>query len=178
MRLTVENCSQVRINDLQKRVRKIIEKDWPDASIEESYDHTMEELKGFSVNGQTFEYESMRNHLGGHRWFFLCPKCNQRVNKLILPPEGIGGREKKYLCKTCHRIRNQSAVLGQNSMYQKVTRPLKRMKEIEDKIAVGHLTTDKVKELLDEYDALESQVKSEPDYRLYMFKKKHGLMSQ
>ena len=65
--------------------------------------------------------------------------------------------------------------MGQNNMYQKVTRPLKRLKEIEDKIAHGHLKTDKVQDLLNEYESLEKQLKESPEFRLYSFKKKHNI---
>jgi len=177
MQITVEACTQIQISDLQKKIRKIIYREYPESSEEEVYNYTLEELKKFSTNGQTFEYSAQRNYLGGYRWFFICPKCKTKVNKLILPPEGTK-KDHQYQCKTCHGIKNQSVVMGQSSMYQKVTKPLKRLKEIEDKIAVGHLTMDKAKELMDEYDALENQLKSSPEYRLYVFKKKHGLIPQ
>lgn len=175
MRVTVESCHQLRISDLQTRIRKIILRDWPESTEEEVYNHTLEELKKFTTNDQTFEYEAQRNYLGGYRWYFLCPKCKKRVNRMILPPEGTSF-EMKYLCKVCHGIRNTSVVMGQSAMYTKVTRPLKRMKEIEDRIAAGHLPMDKAKELMDEYDLLEGQLKAEPEYRLYMFKKRHGMI--
>jgi hypothetical protein len=176
MRLAVENCSVIQINDLQKRIRKIITKDYPDSTEEESYKYSLQEFKKFSVNGQTFEYKANKNYLGGYRWFFICPKCKSPVNKLVLPPESAKNKERLYLCKTCHAVKNQSALMGQSSMYQKVTKPLKRMKEIEDKIAIGHLSLDKSQELLDEYDALEKQLKNSPEYRIYVFKKTHNLL--
>ena len=177
MRLTVESCSLIQISDLQKRIRKIITREYPESTEEEVYKHTKGELDKFAVNGQVFEYHAQRNYLGGYRWFFVCPKCKNRVNKLVLPPEWAKGKEKKYLCKNCHNVKNQSVVMGQSTMYQKVTKPLKRMKEIEDKIAVGHLSMDKVKILLDEYDGLERELQSSPEYRLYMFKKKHSIIA-
>jgi len=176
MQLTVEKCSSININSLQKTIKKLIKRDYPDSSIEEVYTHSLEHLSKFTVNDQLFEYEALKNHLGGHRWFFLCPKCGNRASKLFLPPEGTGNREKRYLCKTCHKLKNQSALQGQNNMYRKVTKPLKRMKEIQDKINRGHLKSEKVQELLDEHDTLEQGLKDSPEYRLFMFKKKHNMM--
>ena len=175
--MTVESCSSIRISDLQTKIRRLIDQEYPESSEEEIFNHTQNELRKFTVNGQTFEYHSRKNHLGGYRWFFVCPKCKHNVDKLILPPPEAKGRERLYLCKGCHRLRNQSAVLSNNSMYQKVTKPMKRMKEIEDKLAAGHLSMDKVKEYLDEYESLENGLKSTTEYRLYMFRKKRGTIS-
>lgn len=177
MQVTVEGCTSICIHALQKSIRKLIERDHPQPTIEELYDYTKEELLKFAVNGQTFQYASMKNYLGGYRWFFLCPKCTNQASKLFLPPEGSRNKEQKYLCKSCHKLKNQSALMGQNNMYRLVTRPLKRMKEIEDKISKGHLKQEKVQELINEYESIERQLKESPEYRLYSFKKKHGLVT-
>ena len=174
MQLKVEKCSSININPLQKTIKKLIKRDYPDSPVEEVYVHTLNELKKFSVNDQLFKYKALKNHLGGHRWFFLCPKCGKRANKLFLPPNGTKNRERKYLCKICHKLKNQSALQGQNNMYRKVTKPLKRMKEIQDKINRGHLKSEKVQQLLSEHDALENELKNSPEYRLYTFKKKYN----
>jgi hypothetical protein len=50
-----------------------------------------------------------------------------------------------------------------------------RLKEIEKKLDRGYLSQDKVEKLLDEYDAIEKELKSTPEYRLYIFKKQHNL---
>lgn len=175
MQITVETCHSICINPLQKAIKKLINRDYPDIIPEEIYEHTFEELKKFTVNDQYFEYEAFSNYLGGHRWFFHCPKCKRKANKLFLPPAGTKGREQKYLCKYCHRLKNQSALQGQNNMYKKVTKPLKRIKEIENKISRGHLKSEKVQELLDEYETIEKELKNSPEFRLYTFKKKHNL---
>lgn len=175
MQVTVENCTSLCVNPLQKSVKKQILKDYPECSSEELCKHMYEQLKKFTVNEQFFNYESLKNYLGGNRWFFLCPKCKNRVSKLFLPPEAAK-KENKYLCKTCHRLKNQSAIQGQNKIYRKVTKPLKRMKDIEDKITKGHLRPEKVQELLDDYERLEINLKKSPEYRLYKFKKKHDLL--
>ncbi len=176
MQVTVESCHSVSINTLQKSIKKLISKDYPGATVDEVYNHTLSHLNNFSIEGQIFEYEAIPNHLGGHRWFFLCPECKARSSKLFLPPESAEGRKRIYLCKGCHKLKNQSAIQGQNNMYRKVTKPLKRLKEIEDKIARGHLKSEKVQELLDEYEKIEQRLKDSPEFRLYTFKKKHKML--
>jgi len=176
MQLTVENCTSININNLQKTIKKTIKKDYMDPSTEETYQYVLKELEKFSVNGQVFKYSSKNSYLGGHRWFFLCPHCDKPSNKLFLPPESCTDRERLYLCKVCHRLKNQSALVGQNNMYKKVTRPIRKMKEIEEKIARGHLKAEKVQELLNEHEKMENELKNCPEYRLYVFKKKHNLM--
>lgn len=176
MQVTTENCTVLSVHILQKTISKSIKKSYPEIAEDEKFELTNKELEKFNVDGQTFEYVSMKNHLGGHRWFILCPKCKIKCHKLFLPPVGCLSKEHKYLCKTCHKLKNQSSLLSQNTLYNKVTKPLKRMKEIEDKIAVGHLRSDMVEKLLDEHESLEKSLKDTHEYRVYAFKKKHNMI--
>jgi hypothetical protein len=175
MKVTTERCSSVCIGNLQKAIRKVIDRDYHNPLPEELYKHTEEELKKFSVIGQTFQYTSINNPLGGHRWFFLCPKCTRRVSKLFLPPEGCG-KEHKYLCKECHDLQNQSEAMGASKIYKMVIKPLKRLQVIENKISRGHLTDEKVHSLLREHEKIENTLKSSPEYKVYIFKKKHDML--
>lgn len=177
MPVTVENCTSVNVFVLQKSIKKCIDRDYPNSTQEDIFKTMQTELSAFTLNGQVFEYEAVPNYLGGYRWFFKCPKCKIRASKLFLPPETATGLEQKYYCKNCHHLKNQSALMGQNNMYRKVTRPLKKMKEIEDRINKGHLKADKVQELLDQYEALEKQLKDSPEFRLYTFKKTHKTLN-
>lgn len=175
MQITVENCKSVNINTLQKTIKRNINRDYPESTQQEIYDLTFAELNKFHANDQNFKYEAIENYLGGFRWFFLCPKCDRRCTKLFLPPVELTIKVQKFYCKYCHKLKNQSALQGQNNMYRKVTKPLKRMKEIEKKIARGHLTADKVQELLNEYELIEKELRRSPEYRLYKFKMTHDL---
>jgi hypothetical protein len=175
MRLTLESCSLIYTGSLQKTFKNAIKRDCPEITPEGLYEKVSAELHAFSVNNQTFKYEAIKNKLGGHRWFFICPKCKQRASKLFLPPIGNSSYESKYLCKHCHKIKNQSAVMGQNRIYQNVTKPLKRLREIEKKLENGYLGTEKIKGLLDEYEEIEGGMKDSPEYRLYLFKKQRGI---
>lgn len=171
MAILVEKCSLIAINVLQKTIKKIINRDYPDSSDQETYEYMKRELEKFSVNDQKFKYMSLKNHLGGHRWFFLCPKCENRANKLFLPPEG-SGLENMYLCKNCHGLTNQSTAMGRNKLYKTVLRPLKRLKKLAETLEKGYLLPDKAKALLDEYEALEKQMMQTTEFRLYTFRKK------
>lgn len=175
MQITVENCSAININTLQKTIKRIIRNDLPSATKQQIHDLTLEKLNEFTANEQIFEYEAMENYLGGYRWFFKCPKCKKRSTKLFLPPKELVSRSQKYYCKGCHKLKNQSALQGQNNIFRKVTRPLRRMKDIEEKIAGGHLTKERVQELLNEYERIEEKLRDSPEYRLYVFKIKHNL---
>jgi hypothetical protein len=42
-------------------------------------------------------------HYGGVRWWFLCPKCNQRVSRLHKPYETYG-----FFCRRCHALTYES----------------------------------------------------------------------
>lgn len=176
MQLTVEACQSICISNLQKSIRGIIAKEKLVFTEEDNFhDFFAKELGKFSVNGQTFKFISKENYLGGYRWFFLCPKCEKQANKLFLPPSGVTTREPKFLCKACHKLKNQSALVGSNQLYKAVMRPLKRLKDIEDRIARGHLKSEKIQALLDEHELIENRLKESPDYRLYAFKRKHNI---
>jgi hypothetical protein len=43
-------------------------------------------------------------HYGGIRWWFLCPKCNQRVSTLHKPRETYG-----FFCRRCHNLTYESS---------------------------------------------------------------------
>lgn len=175
MALSVEQCSSIACNTLQKNIKKLINKEFPGATEDEVFSHTQAELVKFEINGQIFKYDYMRNQLGGYRWFFLCDKCNKKANKLFLPPKEAVGYEHQYLCKRCHKLKNESVLKANSKLYKSVLRPLKKLREIEQKLEIGHLRPEKTKELLDEYDAIEKEMKSTPEYRLYVFKRKRGL---
>jgi hypothetical protein len=175
MKLVAEQCSIISISALQKEIRRIINRDDSLASEEEILKYTEQELKKFNINGQFFQYTYIKNSLGGYRWFFQCEKCEGRVSKVFLPPEAYREYEHKYYCKRCHGLLNESVMKANNNLYRKVIRPLRRLREIELKLEKGHLTSQKVEEFLNEYDRIEQNIKSCPEYRHYAFKKKRGM---
>lgn len=175
MYVLVEHCSSINAGNLQKKIRKIIDRDYPDSTEQEIFDLTSRELDKFNVNGQFFKYTSIPNRFGGFRWFFQCPKCSERASKLFLPPLA-SGLVQEYRCKKCHNLRNQSLVMSQDRMYRKVIKPLKKIKKIEERLNRGYIPEDKITELLNEYDKLKGTLRSTPEYRLYMFRKEQEAM--
>jgi superfamily II helicase len=175
MTVSVEQCSVITSNTLQKNIRKDINKKWPQATRDEIFNRTQEELDKFTVHDQKFKFMWVPNQFGGFRWFFLCERCNGKALKLFLPPKEAYEYEHKYFCKRCHKLKNESLIRCNNGLYKHVLRPLYRMKAIEKKLEVGHLRPEKTRELLDEYEAIENEMKQSPEYRLYVFKKKRGL---
>jgi hypothetical protein len=170
----VEQCTCLNVSNLQGTIRKIANREDEEMSEQELFDFTKSELEKFTIDGNHFKFDHMKNVLGGYRWFFLCDKCGKRSVKLFLPPENCG-LEHRYLCKECHKLKNESVVKANNTLYKKVIRPLKRLREIEAKLERGHLTAEKTDELMNEYDAIEKEMKSTREYRLYAFKKKRGM---
>jgi hypothetical protein len=61
------------------------------------------QLTSTSPNGEQLEYPvflaETRPYFGGSRWWFQCPLCRRRVQKLFLPPRG-----KTFGCRDCHRL--------------------------------------------------------------------------
>jgi hypothetical protein len=175
MKLVAEQCSVISISNLQKTIRKVINRDDPTASDEDIFKYTEQELSKFQVNNQTFQYTYMKNKMGGYRWFFICGKCKSRVQKLFLPPDVFREYTHLYHCKECHGLLNESVMKANNNLYKKVIRPLRKLRKIEEQLEKGHLQEKKVEELLNEYDAIEREMKLCPEYRLYAFKKKRGM---
>jgi nitrate/nitrite-specific signal transduction histidine kinase len=62
-----------------------------------------------------------------------------------------------------------------NNLYKRVIKPLKKLRKIEEQLEKGHLQEKKIEELLNEYDTLDREMKTCPEYRLYAFKKKRGI---
>jgi hypothetical protein len=52
---------------------------------------------GLRAIKETFELTSTRQHLGGHRWWFICPGCRRRAG-VLYAPAGF------WRCRVCHQI--------------------------------------------------------------------------
>jgi hypothetical protein len=174
MKLHVEQCSAISISVLQSKIRDMINVNYPESDEQTIFQHTEEELNKFTVNNQKFEYTYIKNVLGGYRWFFLCGKCKDRVQKLFLPPLIYTGYEYKYYCKNCHKLQNESVSKSHSPIFKRVVQPLKKLHKIEAQLERGHLTQTKIEELLNEYDSIENQMKESLEYRRYVFKKRRG----
>ena len=130
-------------------------------------------LKKFTLNNQIFEYSFRKNHLGGYRWYVLCPKCKATCLKLYLPNK-FKDREQLYLCKDCHDLKNSSSLLGATNRYKKVVRPLKRLEAIKTALLKRNIQAGTAKDLLLEYEMIERELNASPEYRLWKFQRDHS----
>jgi hypothetical protein len=146
-------------------------------TVPEDVLHTMisRSLKKFILNNQIFEYKSKRNHLGGYRWYVICPKCKKSCLKLFLPNKNKN-KEQLYLCKDCHELKNSSSLLGATNKYKKVVKPLKQLEAIKIKLLKRNMNPDKARELLLEYEQIERELSASPEYRLWRFQREHTMM--
>jgi hypothetical protein len=56
-----------------------------------------------SLRNETIRLLTTRPNYGGLRWWFLCPACDNRVRRVLLPPSGSCFR-----CRRCHRLTYRS----------------------------------------------------------------------
>jgi len=106
----------------------------------------------------------------------VCPKCGKRFTKLFLPPEYAITKEKLYLCRGCHKLKNESSLIYKEPIYRNVLRPLKRLKTIEAQLKQGHQRNSNQLALIKEYRTIEEKLKASPEYMIYTFKKDKGLL--
>ncbi len=169
----IESTVCFTFNNLLKKVKTFLKKQYPHASVDMINYQLKESLKLFSINNQFFEYDAIPNTLGGLRWFILCPKCGKKSLKLFLPK--LDDREPLYLCKDCHKLKPNSMLLCNNKKYAHITRPLSRMEKIKKQLLrKKNMNPEELEKLFKEYDRIEQRLITSPEYRLWMFKKEHG----
>jgi hypothetical protein len=61
---------------------------------------------GGMADGQshTMAFAGMNPHLGGTRWWYVCPLCNRRMSALYLPPN-----TSHFGCRLCHGLTYKSS---------------------------------------------------------------------
>ncbi len=171
--VSCESTTSFSFFNLVRRVKNELKKKSPDLESEEFLNTMMQSLRTFTINGQTFDYTYVRNHLGGVRWYVLCPKCTKQCLKLFLPSK-YEDRDQLYLCKNCHNLKNVSLLLGATKRYKKVVKPLKQLESLKKQLMRRNLSPEKAQPMLDEYDRIETELAASPEYRLYKFQKEHG----
>lgn len=169
-----ENTTSYKFSELFPKIKKSIKASFPDLTSEQEVHMVLEELKNFKINDQTFEVEHEQMPNGGLRWYVKCPKCLVRATLLYLPTQ-LDDREQKYLCKYCHKLKTASLKYGSSIHYNKVQKPLKRLEKIKVVLLNKRLKPEVTKNLLDEYEKLERELNSSVEYRLYKFRKEHGV---
>lgn len=133
-------------------------------------------LKKFTLNNQVFEYKSNKNHLGGYRWYVLCPKCKTTCLKLFLPNR-YKEKEQLYLCKNCHELKNSSSLIGATNKYKMVIKPLKKLEVLKAKLLKKSIKQEKAKKLLLEYEQIERELSTNPEYKLWKFQRDHAALT-
>jgi len=171
--ISTESMSCFNFTHLVKKVKRGLKSKYPDKSAEEIQDLTGKSLDNFKINDQAFEFHTMPNNFGGVRWYVKCPSCGVPCTKLYFPTTHKD-REKRYLCKICHKLKNASLLMGGSKKYKKVVRPLKQLERIRSELMRKNMTPDRAKPLLDEYERLERELSSSSEYRLWKFQKQHG----
>jgi hypothetical protein len=70
------------------------------------------------VDEQTIPVTTVRPHLGGKRFWFLC-SCGKRAGRLYLPPG-----QRAFLCRDCHYLTYRSAQTQDKRLYGLVRDPM------------------------------------------------------
>lgn len=160
---SIEDANCLDVNRLVAGIKKAIVKSYKGLDADTVRAEVGKNLGVFKVEEQSFNFTSIENKLGGIRWMVFCPKCESRVIKLYLPE--VDGGESRYLCKDCHNLRPPSALYGPTRRYKELIRPQRRMEKIKTKLRNTNLSDAHTKDLLDEYDKLDEQVRSSTFYR-------------
>lgn len=172
--VSVESTTCFNFENLLTKIKKNLKDRLEGKNVFDFYKLVEDSLKTFNLNGQTFEYKRKANNFGGYRWFIICPKCKKPSLKLFLPSRHAD-REQRYLCKICHKLKNSSLLLGNTKKYKKVIKPLKKLEKLRAQLLKRGLTPERAKPILDEYEQIEKELASSPEYRLYKFQKEYGV---
>ena len=172
--LSVESATCFNFYNLVGKVKKSLQARFPEVKGDDFQQLMYKSLKTFKLDEQKFDYSFLRNNLGGIKWYVKCPKCGRDVFKLYLPTKA-NDREQLYLCMKCHKLKHASSLLGNTKRYHKVVKPLKALEKIRAQLLRRNISNEKAKELLDEYERIEKELASSPEYRLWRFQKEHGV---
>ncbi|MBT4497338.1 MAG: hypothetical protein HOC74_06435 [Gemmatimonadetes bacterium] len=96
---TVEECLQLDAHQFARMLKQKGKIEGDTVSLNISY-----RMEG-KAQRQALRLESITIHLGGKKWYWICPlqNCDRRVSKLYLPP---GGQE--FGCRHCHSLTYRS----------------------------------------------------------------------
>lgn len=171
---SVDNASCFSFLDLLNRVKADLKKKYPNLESKPFYEIMEKEIRSFTLNGQSFDYHIRPNHLGGYRWYVLCPKCGKPCYKLYLPNLDKN-REQKYYCKFCHKLKNMCMLLGGTIKYKNVIKPLRTLEKLKKDLLSPNMTPEKSKPLLEEYERIKRELENSPDYKLWRFQEENAI---
>ena len=170
--VSTEAASCLHINSLAQKVKKQLLREGLVSKSDQEAMHSImsTHLTNLEVDGQKFQFSSSRNHLGGARWFALCPKCGAKSIKLF-KPDRVPGMEQSYMCAKCHGLKSPSALYGDTTKYRDVIRPLKRMTKIREILRTSRKLTDEdTASLMKEHEKLKIEMESSVIYQRLKFK--------
>ena len=171
--LPVEAASVVNFRNLIIKVKKNLLTRYPKIKGDDFAELVHKSLDTFKINDQNFEYIYTPNGYGMN-WYVVCPKCKRKCVKLYLLTKATD-REPLYLCRLCHKIKHASLLLASSKRYTKVIKPLKQLEQLRAKLLKRTNSSEKTKQLLDEYERIEKELAASSEYRLWKFQKEHGV---
>jgi len=154
--ISTDVASCLHINPLTQKVKNhLISSKAADKADQEGLKDIMyKHLTEMLIDDQKLTFSFKKNHLGGYRWFAMCPKCNTKAVKLF-KPDRMPDKEQKYLCAKCHGLKSPSALYGDAKKYHEVIRPLKRMSRIVEVLRTSRkLSEEETRKLMTEHEEL------------------------
>lgn len=155
------------------RVKRSLQKKYANLTCESMNDLIYKNLRDFRLNGQQFDYEKKPKDFGGNEFVVKCPKCGKNCTNLYLP--NLPDRESLYLCLNCHRLKSYGKIIAGSKLYNKVIKPLRKLEKLNKILLEKNLTPEQAQPYLDEYRIIEKALAESPEYRLYKFRKEHGV---
>jgi len=114
-KLILENCEQINISTIVRKLKEEIFKQKPDISIGEfelSIDKRLAEISALSLKYKSplrvITTHTVLNY-GGKRYWFICPGCKRRVGVLYKPECGD-----IFKCRDCYNLIYQSSATHDN----------------------------------------------------------------
>ena len=114
-KLILENCEQINISTIVRKLKEEIFQQKPGISIDEfelSIDKRLAEISALSLKNKSplrviITYTVL--NYGGKRYWFICPGCKQRVGVLYKPEYGD-----IFKCRDCYNLIYQSSATHDN----------------------------------------------------------------
>ena len=175
MNSSIDTAVALEFNKIVKKVKKEIKAKFPSDTLDDLEKKVGLALQKLKINNQTFDYYKFNPHLGGTRWFILCPKCKRKNLRLYIPRDK--NKEQKYLCYKCHELIHTSLQLGSTAKYREVVKPLRRLEKIRRMLLKGSTSPSKAQPFIEEYERLEKTLSTSPAYKLWKFRLEHSKYS-
>ena len=168
----IETATCFYFGGLIKKVKRDLKRKHPDLHIADFDKVLYKSLRTFKLNEQAFDYMNVESSLGGKRWYVKCPDCEKPRLKLYLPDQHPD-RDQIYKCDECHHLKNMSLLLGSTKKYYKIVKPMKQLEKLRGLLLKRNMTPEKAGRYLADYERIEQELASSPDYKLWKFQREH-----